>query len=276
LQSELEIDGISASLRRICKVLGYNRSNLYYQPKCRQLNKAVDIWLVNEIRSVIEDNSEYGVRRITAVLRRKHGKSFNRKKIHRIIKLNNWQRYKHAKGNRPRAQGLKSVTTELNKRWAIDMTHVFTKNDGWCHLVALIDCCDRYLVGWRFSRSGKAGVSAGALEDALIRQKIIPKQTSLVIRSDNGLVFGSKRFHESITKYGLDQEYITPYTPEQNGMIERFFRSFKEECAWQQTFVSFDQAYNMISDWIHHYNTERPHMALGYSTPAEVRNELVA
>jgi transposase InsO family protein len=25
--------------------------------------------------------------------------------------------------------------------------------------------------------------------------------------------------------YGLDQEYITPYAPEQNGMIERFFRT---------------------------------------------------
>jgi len=28
----------------------------------------------------------------------------------------------------------------------------------------------------------------------------------------------------------LKQEYITPYTPEQNGLIERFFRSLKEEC----------------------------------------------
>ncbi|MBP6263358.1 MAG: DDE-type integrase/transposase/recombinase [Nitrospira sp.] len=30
--------------------------------------------------------------------------------------------------------------------------------------------------------------------------------------------------------YRLQQEFITPYTPEQNGMIERFFRSLKEEC----------------------------------------------
>ena len=110
------------------------------------------------------------------------------------------------------------------------------------NLVALIDCHDRYLVGWRFSKSGKAGLSAGALEDALIREKIIPGNHGLVIRSDNGLVFGSKRFHETITKYKLTQEYITPYTPEQNGMIERFFRSFKEECAWQKAFTDFNDA----------------------------------
>ena len=93
------------------------------------------------------------------------------------------------------------------------MPHVFTQKDGWCNLVALIDCHDRYLVGSRFSKSGKAGFSVGALEDALIRAKIIPGNHGLVIRSSNGFVFGSKRFHETITKYKLTQEYITPYTP---------------------------------------------------------------
>ena len=33
-----------------------------------------------------------------------------------------------------------------------------------------------------------------------------------------------------VKSYGLQQEFITPYTPEQNGMIERFFRTLKEEC----------------------------------------------
>jgi putative transposase len=171
---------------------------------------------------------------------------------------------------------MKSETPQVNSRWAIDMTHVFTQKDGWCNLVALIDCHDRYLVGWRFSKSGKAGLSAGALEDALIREKIVPGNHGLVIRSDNGLVFGSKRFHETIMKYKLTQEYITPYTPEQNGMIERFFRSFKEECAWQKAFTDFNDAYNRIADWMDHYNTARPHSALGYATPAEVRQKLVA
>jgi len=36
--------------------------------------------------------------------------------------------------------------------------------------------------------------------------------------------------------YGFKQEFVTPYTPEQNGIIEKFFRSLKEECVWQQVF----------------------------------------
>lgn len=258
-------------------MLGCHRSNVYYRSKAKAKRKTkTDVWLVEEIRKVIKALPEYGTRRITAMLRRRHGISFNRKKIHRIIKERGWQRWKHPYGNRPRVKGLKSVAAQVNSRWAIDMTHLFTKKDGWCHLVAVIDCCDRYLVGWRFSKSGKAGISAGALEDALIREKILPGRQPLVIRSDNGLVFGSKRFHETISRYKLTQEYITPYTPEQNGMIERFFRSFKEECVWQQSFETFDEAYNRIADWIDHYNQERPHSALAYATPAEIRRKLVA
>jgi len=45
-------------------------------------------------------------------------------------------------------------------------------------------------------------------------------------------------------------------------MIERFFRSFKEECVWPQNFVTFDEAYDRIADWIDLYNAERPHSAL--------------
>lgn len=37
---------------------------------------------------------------------------------------------------------MKSVTPQSNSRWAIDMTHLFTRQDGWCHLVAVIDCSD--------------------------------------------------------------------------------------------------------------------------------------
>lgn len=48
----------------------------------------------------------------------------------------------------------------------------------------------------------------------------------------------------------LDEEYITPYTPEQNGMIESFFRSLKDECVWQQNFESFRQASEKVGSWI--------------------------
>ena len=87
LQGELMEDGIRASIRTICEVLGFNRSNLYYAEKPhKKRSKTDETWLVDEIRKVIEEFPEYGTRRITAVLRKKHSKSFNHNKIHRIMK----------------------------------------------------------------------------------------------------------------------------------------------------------------------------------------------
>ena len=52
-------------------------------------------------------------------------------------------------------------------------------------------------------------------------------------------------------------------TPEQHGLIERFFRRFKEECAWQQTCTSVAEARRAVRAWLEWYNHERPHQALG-------------
>ncbi|MHB0981357.1 MAG: integrase core domain-containing protein [Thermoleophilia bacterium] len=62
-----------------------------------------------------------------------------------------------------------------------------------------------------------------------------------------------------------------PYAPEQNGMIERFFRSLKEECVWQDSFQDFAEALRAILDRICWYNDERPHRSLSHLSPAEYR-----
>jgi len=98
---------------------------------------------------------------------------------------------------------------------------------------------------------------------------------ALVLRSDNGLIFQSLRFRQACRDYRLQQEFITPYTPEQNGIIERFFRSLKEECVWQHRFQTFEEARRVIQDWMRWYNEERPHQALGYRSPVQYRAQQV-
>lgn len=94
-----------------------------------------------------------------------------------------------------------------------------------------------------------------------------------MIRSDNGLIFQSQRFRQACRHYRVRQEFVTPYTPEQNGLIERWFRSLKEECVWQHNFPSFAVARRAVARWITWYNLERPHQALGYKSPAEYRGQ---
>ena len=62
-------------------------------------------------------------------------------------------------------------------------------------------------------------------------------------------------------------------------MIERFFRSLKEERVWQHVFADFEEAQRAIRGWIQWYNEERPRQSLGYRSPAQYRAqqlELVA
>ena len=131
-------------------------------------------------------------------------------------------------------------------------------------------------MGWRLSRTGIAHVAAAALEDALRARNITHGHDPLTVRSDNGLVFGAKVFVAVVRRYGLEQEYITPYSPEQNGMIERFFLTLKQECVWLHRFSDRDHAFRLIADWLDRYHTERPHSALGYLTPKEYQTKLAA
>ena len=96
-----------------------------------------------------------------------------------------------------------------------------------------------------------------------------------VLRSDNGLIFQSRRFRQACQDYRLQQEFITPYTPEQNGVIERFFRSLKEECIWQHVFQTCEETRRVIRDWLRWYNEERPHQALGYRSLVQYRAQQV-
>lgn len=86
-----------------------------------------------------------------------------------------------------------------------------------------------------------------------------PIASTPVLRSDNELIFQSHRFWQVCRAYCVAQEFIPPYTPQQDELIERFFRSLKEECIWQHRFSSFEEARQNINTWVQWYNEERPH-----------------
>ena len=48
------------------------------------------------------------------------------------------------------------------------------------------------------------------------------------VRSDNGGEYCSAAMEEFCKKKGIQHQYTTPYTPEQNGVAERFNRTIAE------------------------------------------------
>lgn len=135
----------------------------------------------------------------------------------------------------------------------------------------MIDCHTRELLGWQLSRSGRSKTAEATLEQALItRYGCLGRVTKpFLLPSDNRLVFTSRSYTALVKNYGLQQEFITPYSPEQNGMVERVIRTLKDQCVQRHRFERLQHASRVIGDWIGLYNYQRRHHALGMKTPAE-------
>ena len=264
VQSEMEAEGYKVSITQLSRWFNIPRRTLYYRPKARRAK--LDEKKVARVKEKMEAFPTYGYRRLALVL------GMNKKAVQRILQIKGWQVRKRPKGHRPRAKAMPSITQTINERWAIDMTRIWCGRDGWSTLAAVIDTCNREIVGFRLSRSSRSQTAEAALQEGIIYRfgRLKRLEKPITLRSDNGLVFSSKSFTKTVKAYNFTQEFITPYTPQQNGMIERFFRTIKEECIWHHNFKSLKEANDVITDWIRFYNTKRKHSALQYKAPAEV------
>jgi putative transposase len=101
--------------------------------------------------------------------------------------------------------------------------------------------------------------------DELIRQRGRP--TTIV--SDNGTEFTSMAILKWCQETGIGWHYIAPGKPMQNGFVESFNGSFRDECLNETLFSSLAQARAEIKAWKDDYNAERPHSSLGNLTPNE-------
>jgi transposase InsO family protein len=88
------------------------------------------------------------------------------------------------------------------------------------------------------------------------------------IRSDNGPEFVALAVRDWITAVGAKTAYIEPGSPWENGYCESFNGRFRDELLNGEVFYTLREAQIIIEKWRQHYNTKRPHSALGYRPPA--------
>lgn len=88
------------------------------------------------------------------------------------------------------------------------------------------------------------------------------------LRSDNGSEFTAKAVRRWLKRVGVKTLYITPGSPWENGYIESFNGKLVDELLAREVFATLYEAKVLIERWRIHYNTARPHSALGYRPPA--------
>ena len=103
----------------------------------------------------------------------------------------------------------------------------------------------------------------GALTDLFILRGV-----PAYIRSDNGPEFIAEAVRDWIKAVGAKTAYIEPGSPWENGYCESFNGRMRDELLNGEIFYSLREAQIIIERWRNHYNTKRPHSALGYRPPA--------
>ena len=224
--------------------------------------------VLEKINEIVKSCPTYGYRRVTAILRGRYSMVIGRKRVYRILK-DAGLLMPPIKTNKQLFRGVpfshKTQASKSNELWGIDMTYIWCGQDAWCYLHAVIDHHDKNLIGYHFSQSCSALGGVIALGEAASLRPV----ECLELRSDNGCHYGARVFKDEIRRLGITHTRTMVNTPKGNSVVERFFRSLKEECVWQNRFENFEQAKEAVDAWIKTYNQDRPHQTLGYLTPKE-------
>jgi transposase InsO family protein len=86
------------------------------------------------------------------------------------------------------------------------------------------------------------------------------------LMTDNALAY-RKSLKSVCAEHGIVQKFIKPHCPWQNGKVERLNRTLASEWAYRQVFTTNANRVAALAPWVHYYNTERRHSALGGQPP---------
>lgn len=100
-----------------------------------------------------------------------------------------------------------------------------------------------------------------------LRDLIAEKGYPETIRVDNGSEFTSHEFKKWAKSYGIAINYIQPGKPAQNGYVERFNRTYREEILDIYLFDNMKEVQQITDKWLQDYNHNRPHESLANKPP---------
>jgi len=224
-------------------------------------------WILPQERSAIidycQDKIEQGYRRLTYMMLDDNIVAVSPSTTYRILKdeglLNRWQPIATVK-NRGFDQPQK-----IHQHWHIDISFVNILGT-FCFLISLLDGCSRYIVHHELRTNMTEADVEITIERA--REKF-PKVNPRII-SDNGPQFISKEFKEYMRICQLEHVFTSPYHPQSNGKLERFYRTIKTEEIRKNSYLTLENARKKIEQYIIYYNTVRLHSAIYYLTPEDI------
>jgi putative transposase len=244
------------SISRACKAINLSKSMYYYK------NKRDDSETIGKLLELSEKHPTEGQDLYYSRIRQQ-GLLWNYKRVRRIYLLLGMNRRRKTKRRIPaRVKVPLAVPVQPGEMWSVDFMSDVLVNKRKFRTLNVMDDYNRQAIIVEAAHSMPAARVTQILECA-IEEQGKPK----CIRADNGPEFISKEFKDWCTEKGITIRYTQPGKPMQNGYIERFNRTFRENILDAYLFEDINQVQQLADEWMEDYNYKRPHEALGGLTP---------
>jgi transposase InsO family protein len=291
-QEKAEVSGRRFPLGLLCQVVGVPRSSFYeYQRAQRQARRerkkrgpkmqADDKRLLELIREVLQRSPFHteGTKKVHRRLRAWFNVRASRARVNRLMReagLLSPQRFEADRSQKLHEGTL--IPENIDLLWGTDGTQFGMANGRLLWLFAVIDHYSCEVLGWHIIEVGQ-GDAWAALEP--VKQALRKRRGALLqkagvgisIRHDWGPQYTAGDFRKELEFLGFGNSPAFVHEPETNGVIERFFRTLKEECLWVHDFQDAEQAREVVGQWIETYNGEWLIERHGYRSPHTVRLE---
>jgi len=253
---------LRVSERQACRALCVPRSTQRYEARIADDEPR----LVADTTRLASQYGRYGYRRILELLQRE-GWMIGHKRLERIWKQSGLK-VPRRQPKRRRLWLADGSCIRLRPQWkdhvwSYDFVEARTSDGRKLRFLNILDEFTRECLSIDVARSLTS-------EDVLCRlaELFITRGLPDYIRSDNGSEFTAKVVREWLAWLGVKTLYIEPGSPWENGYIESFNGKFRDEFLNRELLDTLLEARVLTAQWRRHYNTERPHSALGYRPPA--------
>lgn len=244
------------SISRACRVASLPKSMYYYK------NIRDDSETISKLLELSEQHPTEGQDLYYSRIRLA-GLEWNYKRVRRVYRLLGMNRRRKVRRRVPaRVKVPLQVPQRAGQMWSMDfMSDVLTSKRKF-RTLNIIDDYNRQAITVEAAHTMPATRVTQILERT-IKEQGKPES----IRVDNGPEFISKEFKDWCSDKGISIQYTQPGKPMQNGYIERFNRTFRENILDAYLFEDIRQVQHLADEWMEDYNYNRPHEALGGITP---------
>lgn len=247
------------SERRVCGLIGIQRSSYYYRPKPKD-----DEAIRQRLRDLAFSRPRYGYRRLYILLRREDWQ-LNHKRVLRIYREEGLSvRSKKRRKRIARLRVMPPPATGINEHWSMDFVADQLATGQRFRALTVID---------HFSRECvliEAAVSLPAVKVTEALDKVMADRGQpRIITTDNGTEFTSGHFDSWAHRRGIKLDFIAPGRPVENSYIESFNGKFRDECLSENWFDGLVSARLAIEEWRQDYNKNRPHSSLDNLAPEQ-------